>query len=478
MPSNQIPNRLTEANPQTISDIYDKLNFLLSKQSAPASTTNTTSSSTSVTTKVIDISGATGQAATPQLSFIPILTAVPSDSPSLGAPYAVNGLIISVNNQFWVYVGAPTYQWQQISTATILLNDTHANRVLSYLPVTYPHALFFETDTGICLLSNGTSWLTVSGEIRDTHANRLALWPSVQYSDNTPFYETDRTVYYRVEDCVGTVSTAGTAVTRTGGNHFINTGTGFNAAQWPAGTPITINGVTYSIASVSDDAHLTLSATAGTQTGVAYTVTSGRWIYLSGQFPFAQIGVPTDLGENDNGFLMDVLDYAHVIQWSASSAAFIWGPGESGGMYLQFFAVAPTGFGWAVCNGATASYLLQTGLLGSVTLPSEPAYIKAAGSYAPSITAKVVPTISGVTELASTGITVSAAAAASAGSGSINNPATGTPVTVLEPPFTGGGGGGVVTDPQHQHTLNSTDAPIALPGDPIPNFTALLYFRQ
>lgn len=60
-----------------------------------------------------------------------------------------------------------------------------------------------------------------------------------------------------------TVTTAGTAVTKTAGDDFSTT--------WTAGKLITINGVTYRIASVESATGLTLAATAGNQVGVAFT---------------------------------------------------------------------------------------------------------------------------------------------------------------------------------------------------------------
>ena len=60
----------------------------------------------------------------------------------------------------------------------------------------------------------------------------------------------------------GTVNTSGTAVTKTAGSDF-------NAA-WIPDKNIVINGMVYSLASVASTSGLTLNATAGTQTGVAY----------------------------------------------------------------------------------------------------------------------------------------------------------------------------------------------------------------
>lgn len=59
----------------------------------------------------------------------------------------------------------------------------------------------------------------------------------------------------------GTVSTSGTAVTSTGGNLF---------TQAMPGSSMWINGAIYPIATFTDTAHLTLAASAGTQTGVQW----------------------------------------------------------------------------------------------------------------------------------------------------------------------------------------------------------------
>ncbi len=61
----------------------------------------------------------------------------------------------------------------------------------------------------------------------------------------------------------GTVDTSGTAVTWISGPKF---------TDWPHNTRITINGVTYRVDSVTSATALVLTTTAGTQSGVAYTV--------------------------------------------------------------------------------------------------------------------------------------------------------------------------------------------------------------
>ena len=69
----------------------------------------------------------------------------------------------------------------------------------------------------------------------------------------------------------GLVSTSGTAVTWVDAG-YQNDNDDFSTA-WAAGQAIIINGVSYSIASVASRTSLTLTGSAGTQTGVAYSVT-------------------------------------------------------------------------------------------------------------------------------------------------------------------------------------------------------------
>lgn len=182
----QVPTRFTEANPQTVSDLYDKINHLeslIANLSTPTPTpaSTTTTNSTEVI-KATTISGATGQAAGPQYALIPILAAVPSNNPTQGAPYAQNDLLILVNNQFWEYVASPVYAWGQAGTASVLLADTAGN-LTNYAAATYPKALFFETDTLTLLRSNGTNWIPISGGVNET-AIAKAEWLTVTGTAN------------------------------------------------------------------------------------------------------------------------------------------------------------------------------------------------------------------------------------------------------------------------------------------------------
>jgi hypothetical protein len=159
-----------------------------------------------------------------------------------------------------------------------------------------------------------------------------------------------------------------------------------------------------------------------------------------------------------------VSDFNHTLQWNGTG--WEWGPGDSGSGMLVSFAVAPTGAGWHACNGSPGvPYLKSDGTIGTVTLPntaSTAAYIKETSAYSATITAAVGPTISTPTFTGSSDTT-------SGPSGTITFPVgTGSSITVA--------------NSTHTHTVTPTGTistpTSSLSGDPIANFSAMLYFRQ
>lgn len=195
------------------------------------------------------------------------------------------------------------------------------------------------------------------------------------------------------------------------------------------------------------------------------------------------------LGTSDAGLLVNVTDYAHVLQWTGT--AWIWGPGESGSGMFVAFAVAPTGNGWHACDGSSGvAYLNADGTTGTVTLPNtlgSAAYLKAGSSYAASITAATVPTISAPTftgsalathqhqeafsqvggDIYTFGNPFGVGSSLSVNMASPANPASGSTTTALTSAVSAGTPAGTVSAPT-----------ATLPGDPVANFEALLYFRQ
>lgn len=107
-----------------------------------------------------------------------------------------------------------------------------------------------------------------------TQTDETQGWSMCQNNDSTTLFQ-------------GTVNTSGTAVTWVSGTTINGTANvGFptsansscSGSCWPfISVPnITINGTSYAISSITDSTHLTLSSSAGTQTGVTYFV-PGKW---------------------------------------------------------------------------------------------------------------------------------------------------------------------------------------------------------
>lgn len=446
-----------------INDIYDKLAQLTPVAPSPTPVPPTP-------TPVVPVfpggggGGGGGSSTSYAFTDIPDLPSVPSNNPTTGAPYAVDGVVVQVNKELWRYSGAPIYQWLLAATATQIITDTHANRVLNFPAASYPNAYFLESDTLILLESNSLTWRTIAGEVQDTHANRLTTWPSVQYSVNTPFYETDRTVTYTVQNATGTVTVAGGVnVTWTAGNKFINTGTGFNAAQWPSGTPIVIAGVTYAVSVVNSATSLTLVSAAVNGAGQAYSVASGRWVYITGRMENQWSTLPADLGENDAttvstaltlGFLFfDSKDSYHEWQWTGS--IWSWGPDndcQSGTIIMRDTAPDPL-TGWHAADGTTnlTKYAKDGTRSTTFTVPDmREFYLKASATYTGSGAVAVAPTASGGavqnTDLHPTTSTFTPVALATTAVTGFDNPhghgftqptisATGTPATFAVLPY-------------------------------------------
>lgn len=224
---------------------------------------------------------------------------------------------------------------------------------------------------------------------------------------------------------------------------------------------------------------------------VVYQLEAGAWHYVAGIYPRTQaqlVAFAATLGPNDAGYLVNVTDYAHILQWGG--AAWQWAPGEQGSGMLVAFALAPTGNGWQACNGTTGvTYLKSDGTTGTLTVPntaSSAAYMKLGAGYAAAITAPTVPTISTPTLSGATdGHALSVAEmpahthdlgssggiTATAGTWHADNLDYGNTQAT-----TSAGSGNT-----HSHTLGAAavSTPTAtLPADPVANFEALLYFRK
>jgi hypothetical protein len=300
--------------------------------------------------------------------------------------------------------------------------------------------------------------------LRDTHANRLANYPASKYSANTLFEESDRgTVTYINRTTSGTVNTSGTAVTWASGDMF-------SASDLGTGK-ITINAVVYSIASVTSPTALTLTATAGTQTAVAYASAILQWCWQSGRWQAPYASLPT-LGAPDIG--LEFFDSTHLrlFVWSQlGGQPAITQPGWTRGQQeLPTAAIVPLPYGpgyavggWAVCDGGTTTITQDDASTLSVTLPNTiNSFLAgvAAGGYSPTRQPATAPTVSGSTDTTSLSLAGATSGSVAAGAGA--------PATFLT-------GTGNISPNPHSHTL--TGVTTTLTGFTVPYVVIPFYMK-
>jgi len=103
---------------------------------------------------------------------------------------------------------------------------------------------------------------------------------------------------------------------------------------------------------------------------VTYISNGTTWVYLTGVFSAVLAALPSDLTATDAGFLANITDYDHLLQWSGSSWG--WGPGEAGGGFTVPFVNPPTSMGWHAADGSTVNQLQPNGGIVAVTIPNTP----------------------------------------------------------------------------------------------------------
>lgn len=198
--------------------------------------------------------------------------------------------------------------------------------------------------------------------ITDTHANRTKYDPETY--QRFPYFETDRQITYVSRQPAGLVNTAGTAVT------LASVGDEFDAS-W-VGLGIVINLIAYTIAAVGGPTGLTLSTSAGTQTGVSFAVQKNFWMYQTGIMHVVNLAdLPGSLGTADAGFLADETQYEHCYKWNGSAWHFAKQDDHMAGQIaFSWDGNTPTAGVWAPCDGSTISISKGDGTVISATVPA------------------------------------------------------------------------------------------------------------
>jgi len=204
---------------------------------------------------------------------------------------------------------------------------------------------------------------------------------------------------------------------------------------------------------------------------VANSSGTNVWQYVAGMDVQTFAGRPADLGLNDRGYLLFITVQCHVMWWSGASWFFL----DGGGGYFQDFVATPPGsLGWQLCDGTATDYLVISGADLAVTAFTTPnltgapsgVYRKSIAAYTAAINAATAGAMSGVTAVASTGITVGAHAVTQ-----ITDIAGANEFAIT----TAGDAAHAVTDPQHQHTFGTIA--VDATGQPR-NIGAVPFFRR
>jgi hypothetical protein len=112
------------------------------------------------------------------------------------------------------------------------------------------------------------------------------------------------------------------------------------------------------------------------------------------------MSLPTDLGANDVGFLLHVVDFSHLVRWNGIT--WEWAPGDEGNGFIRDYLVQPPVAGWQLCDGSVTSLLIvghTTLYAQTITTPNETSgtYHKSAATTDGTVQAAVAPSVSGST---------------------------------------------------------------------------------
>ena len=380
-----------------------------------------------------------------------------------------SGLLILQSDELMLY------QWSGTALtilATFPFSDTHNGRYATGTvdtvgtAVSWVSGAVFNTNwagrhmtiTGV-LYTIASVASTTALTLSSTAGNQLGVtyyagYFSVDLVPGVQFFETDRQFLYQTVTASGTVTPNGTTIDWTSGDTFSPT--------W-VGATITIAGTNYTVATYVSSIQLTVTATAGTPGAVAFSVRSGKWLWVAGQGASAQASLPTDLLTTDAGALWAVTDYMHLLQWSGTAWTF--SESDAGSRYIVMGTStgSPTNGLWGACDGTAYACLNGDGTTSSITTPNltGEVFLKGASAFAAqqaAVRAKWEATAVTDNESAHTHGIGSIAAAAAATGVTVDAHTTSTELVAGAATVLTGPGTHTTNDPTHTHTMSGTSA--------------------
>lgn len=277
---------------------------------------------------VLSIQGATGRAANPQYSFIPVVPTLPNAQPGSNV-YTQDGLVIEVGaastvGLFYRY-DSNTAQFVLISGNVKVIVDTHTNRNPNYPAYTQPlGALYVETDRQAIYMDNGQNWVLIAGIGIGLDASKYGdlgttdtgyLWFS---TDSSVVYYWSATAWIAITQrsalcgphfdrtSFGNGTVSGSTLTATSGPGF--------QSYW-VGNKIGIGGVLFVVATVTDSTHIVVTG----------TPTSGATTWEMSLYPSVIYGKGTAFCETDRTTVYTVAGASGVVNLSHFAVTWVSG---------------------------------------------------------------------------------------------------------------------------------------------------------
>ena len=189
-----------------------------------------------------------------------------------------------------LYILGPNWTFSFNDTGDVPVTWPAARLVDGKIGTLSPHGFTVDASTGIgwCAHSSGLylfqggayeqmpvsymvdpDWKRINFA-KGSNSTKTAGWNGLRVVDDK---DKQRVYVIAPLSCNGTCNTSGTAVTWVSGDPFPTSLVANGTSNFGVTTTVTINGSGYTLSSVTDSTHLTLTGSAGTQTGVAFSFT-------------------------------------------------------------------------------------------------------------------------------------------------------------------------------------------------------------
>lgn len=290
----------------------------------------------------VNVTGLSGLLSQPQKAYVPYVDALPD---VLHDPMSQDGALVSYQGiVYWFDGRTEPGRWVPLGAIGVLLEDTHANRLLNYPPADYPlHSVFYETDRRWfyhnVLVGGVKTWVYLAGNMRAVVGSRPG---GLGIDDtNARFWATDWTIQYH-----------------------------FGGVTWTYEIGTYRDVVANRPAFIAPDPDMVGFLFYATDWTILWRWDGNNWVYQEGVYRNTLANIPVGWGAENAGFLFYATDYHHLYRYTG--AAWEYAPGDDGSGDVRMYTQAPNSPGvsaWQLCDGSTVGRSNPDGTATLVTLP-------------------------------------------------------------------------------------------------------------